>query len=383
MSNLDIANIREKIDGIDAQMVALFRERMKVAREVAQYKQQRGLPILDAGRERAVLCKVAEMAGEDLEQYAKLVYTALFDVSRSHQRAAMELHSEMSEAIEAALKDAPEAFPTKAAVACQGVEGAYSQQACDRMFAFPSILYFSSFDSVFTAVEKGLCRYGVLPIENSAAGSVTQVYDLMERHQFHIVRGIRQRIDHALLANEGAQLSGVTQILSHPQGIAQCSQFLAAHPQIEVIPVENTAVAAKKVAESGRTDMAAIASVRCAALYNLVPLDAQVADTDNNYTRFIVIGKGLEIFPSANKISLMLNLSHEPGALGRIISRFSAMGLNLTKLESRPIPGREFEFRFYFDIEASLSDPNVVKLLEDIRRGSEKFVLLGNYQEGY
>jgi chorismate mutase/prephenate dehydratase len=287
------------------------------------------------------------------------------------------------EYIRRALEAAPKAFPTKSTVACQGVEGAYSQQACDRMFEFPSILYFSGFEGVFQAVEKGMCRYGVLPIENSTAGSVSDVYRLMERHHFHIVRGIRQRIDHALLANPGATPGGIAEVLSHPQGIAQCSAFLAAHPNIKVTPVENTAVAAKTVAQSKRTDLAAIASRSCAELYALKPIVDAVADSDNNYTRFIVIGKELEIFPGANKISMTLSLPHEPGALHGLISRFASLGINLTKLESLPIPGREFEFRFHFDIEASLTSPDVVSLLCEIEQNSENFVLLGNYPEGY
>ena len=380
---MDIKDIRTQIDSIDHQLVELFKQRMDVALKVANYKKENSLPILDATRERAVMCKVAEQAGTDLEQYAKVLYTALFDVSRSHQRAAMQGDSELVRAIKAAIANAPEAFPTRATVACQGIEGAYSQQACDRMFQFPSILYFSTFDAVFSAVEKGMCEYGVLPIENSAAGSVTQVYDLMERHNFSIVKGIRQRIDHVLLGKEGAQLSDIKQIVSHPQGIAQCNRFLAAHPEIEIVPMENTAVSAKYVADANSKEVAAIASRRCAALYNLTPVVESISDTDNNFTRFIVIGKKLQLFPHANKISMMLTLPHEPGALNRMISRFSAMGLNLTKLESRPIPGREFEFRFYFDVEANLRDPGVMALLDEIRHSSEHFVLLGNYQEGY
>ncbi len=380
---MDIKQCRSEIDRIDTELVSLFKRRMDVALDVAKYKGEHGLPIQDPARERQVMAQAAERAGEDLERYAKVVYTALLDVSRSYQRSHLEAESPLAKAVADAVKSSPTTFPTKATVACQGVEGAYSQQACVRMFEFPSILYFQSFDGVFSAVEKGMCRYGVLPIENSAAGSVTQVYDLMERHKFHIVRGIRQRIDHALLANEGATLDGITEILSHPQGIAQCGAFLSAHPKIKVTPVENTASAAKAVAASGRTDIAAIASRRCADLYQLTALTEGVADTDNNYTRFIVIGKGMELYPGANKISMMLSLSHEPGSLSRMISRFAAQGINLTKLESRPIPGREFEFRFHFDIEASLTDPDVVKLLDEIRLGSERFTLLGNYQEGY
>jgi len=286
------------------------------------------------------------------------------------------------EEIQRALTNAPEVFPTKATVACQGVEGAYSQKACDRMFEFPSILYFANFEGVFQAVEKGMCRYGVLPIENSAAGSVNEVYNLMEKRRFYIVRGIRQRIDHALLANKGASMDRISEITSHAQAIAQCGAFLAARPHIQVTPVPNTALAARTVAESGRLDFAAIASESCAELYGLDALSNAVADTDNNYTRFIVIGKSLEIFPGANKLSMSFNLPHRPGALNGMISRFSSLNVNLTKLESRPLPGRDFEFRFYVDVEANLISPEVAKLVYEVEQNSEDFVLLGNYPEG-
>lgn len=379
---MDIQELRADIDRIDEQMVKLFAQRMNDAFEIAKVKRENKLSVLDRTRERQVLCRVAELAGEDLERYAKVLFTTIMDVSRSYQRGLLGAGGALYEEIQTALANAPEAFPTKATVACQGVEGAYSQKACDRMFQFPSILYFSSFEGVFQAVEKGMCRYGVLPIENSAAGSIGEVYNLMEKHRFHIVRGIRQRVDHVLLANPGASLRSITEITSHPQGIAQCSAFLSAHPNIQVVPAPNTATAAKNVAESGRMDTAAIASRDCAEIYGLKIISEAVADTDNNYTRFIVIGKSLEIFPGANKLSMSFNLPHQPGALNGMISRFSSLDLNLTKLESRPIPGRDFEFRFHFDVEASLLSDEVARLVCEIGECSENFVLLGNYQEG-
>lgn len=380
---MDIKQIRGEIDQIDEQLVALFKRRMDAALQVAQYKQQHGLPVLDRGREREVVSRAAELAGEGLERHVKALYTTLFDVSRNHQRNHLHRDSELRRMIERALETAPQSFPSRATIACQGIEGAYSQQAADRMFELPSILYFNSFDAVFSAVEKGMCRYGVLPIENSAAGSVTQVYDLMERHKFHIVRGIRQRIDHALLIRPGADASGIREIISHQQALTQCSEFLRRHPGYKATPVENTALAAKMVMESGRDGLAAIASGCCAELYGLTKLPTPVANTDNNYTRFIVIGKQLEVFPGSNKISITLSLPHQPGSLHGMLSRFASACVNLTKLESRPVAGSDFEFRFYFDIEASLNSPEVVQLLCDIDASSERFELLGNYLEGY
>ena len=378
---MDLNEIRQQINDIDEQMVELFKRRMETVAEVAKYKQENHLPVLDRTRERQVLCRVAEMAGEDLEHYAKVLYTTLFDVSRNHQRTYLNIGSPLAKVIEDAAANTPAKFPARAMVACQGTEGAYSQQACDQIFDFANIMYFNTFDAVFNAVEKGMCRYGILPIENSSAGSVAQVYDLMEKHRFHIVRAVRQRIDHVLLGKRGMKAEDVKEIYSHPQAIAQCSEFLKEHPEIKVHEYSNTAMAAKMVAESDRKDVAAIASRACGDLYDLVTVSASVSNSNSNYTRFICISRDLEIYPNANKISMTLSLPHQPGSLYNMLSRFAALGVNLTKLESRPVPGSEFEFRFHFDIEASVSDPEVVKLLCELDEGSERFVFLGNYQE--
>jgi len=378
---MDLSEIRQQINDIDEQMVALFRKRMETVAEVARYKQEQGIPVLDRTRERKVMSRVAEMAGEELEHYAKELYTTIFDVSRNYQRTFMHSGSPLKQVIEKAIYNTPAKFPTRAVVACQGTEGAYSQQACDQLFEFADIMYFNTFDAVFHAVEKGLCRYGILPIENSSAGSVAQVYELMEKHRFHIVRAVRQRIDHVLLGKRGMRMEDVKEIYSHQQAIAQCSEFLKMHPEIKVHENPNTAVAAKMVAESGRTDVAAIASRACGDLYDLSTISPSVSNSASNYTRFICISRNLEIYPGANKISMTLSLPHRPGALHHMLSRFAALGMNLTKLESRPVPGSEFEFRFHFDVEASARQEEVVRLLCEMDEGCERFVFLGNYRE--
>ena len=244
-------------------------------------------------------------------------------------------------------------------------------------------MYFNSFEKVFEAVEKGLCAYGVLPVENSAAGSVTAVYDLMQKHSFHIVRAVRLRVDHVLLALPGVKLSDVREVASHPHALAQCTAFFKAHPEIKAVPAANTAVAAKEIAASGRRDVAVIASRLCAELYGLQVVAEKIQDTISNYTRFICISKGLEIFPDASKISIMLSLPHRPGSLAEIISKFAAIDVNLTKLESRPVPGVDFEFRFIFDFEASPSDGSVLSLLSELSLDPEieHFAFLGAYGE--
>lgn len=377
--NLDA--IRERLDRIDDQMTDLFAQRMRLVTDVAAYKKEHGLPILDTGRERKILNRVSLRAGEDMEHYAKLLYQTLFSVSRAYQAQQLRSASPLTAELEAAAKNIQEKMPQRVMVACQGTEGAYSQKICDQMFEFADILYMNTFNDVFNAVERGMCPFGVLPIENSTAGSVTQVYDLMEKHRFHIVRAGRQRVDHRLLALPGTKLSDIREVVSHEQALRQCASFLAAHPGIKATPMENTAVAAALVAQEGRRDLAAIASQECEALYGLETVEREVADNDNNFTRFICIAKDLTVYRGADKISLMLSTAHKPGALYRLMSHIAVMGVNLTKLESRPIPGKDFEFRFFFDIEASIESPAVRELMEQLKNEADQFVFLGNYEE--
>ena len=378
---MDLETLRSRIDGIDDQLLKLFKERMDIAAEVARYKKEHNLPVLNTAREREILNRMTELAGEELERYTQVLYSTLFDLSRAHQLQQMGAHAPVADTIEAAKAANLQQFPSKAVVACQGVEGAYSQLACDKLFRSANIIYFRTFDGVFNAVQQGLCQYGILPIENSSAGSVTQVYDLMKQYNFHIARSLRLRIDHCLLAKPGVKLEEITEIVSHEQALSQCSQFIKDHPQIKITVCENTAAAAKVVAESPRRDIAAISSKNCAGLYGLSALAQRVQNSDNNYTRFICISKNFELYPGANKISLMLSTAHSPGALYRLITKFAALQLNLTKLESRPIPGTDFEFMFYFDIDAWVGDPQVVKLLCELQNTLDQFVFLGNYSE--
>jgi len=226
--------------------------------------------------------------------------------------------------------------------ACQGVEGAYSQLACEKMFNVPNIMYFKTFKSVFDAIDKDMCRYGVLPMENSTAGSVNEIYDLMMDYHFNIIRSTRVKIDHNLLAKSGTKILQIREIYSHEQAINQCAKFLDGLVNVKVTACANTAAAAKMVAESDRNDVAALSSRTCADLYQLAILSCNVQDNDNNYTRFICISKQLEIYPGADKTSIMMVIPHKPGALYKVLSRFYALGINLIKLESRPIPNRDF-----------------------------------------
>lgn len=380
----NITSIRDEINGIDEELVKLFKRRLDIVEEVAASKKERGAPITDPAREREILSRVTAEVGGEYENGARLLFSTLFNISRARQRRVLNGPSRLVGEIEAACAGTPANFPTRAVVACSGTEGAYAQQATSLLFPLPTILYFGDFEKVFEAVEKGLCPYGILPIENSAAGSVASVYDLMLKHKFHIVKALRLRVNHVLLGAKGAKLGDVKEVSSHPHALAQCREFFKAHPGLAQAPAGSTAAAAKALGESGDKTKAVIASRVCAELYGLEVLDDRVADAAVNYTRFICISKNLEIYPDAKKFSVMMSLPHRPGALAGIISKFAAIGVNLTKLESRPIPGMDFEFRFTFDFEASPRDPNVLALLAELSGDPEieKFTFLGAYAEG-
>lgn len=377
----ELKDLREKIDAIDQQMVDLFKQRMEVSKEVAAYKRANGLPTLDAGRERALLGKVGEQAGEELADYTQSVYRTILAAGRSYQNACSGVPSKVYETIRKALDTTPDLFPQRAMVACQGVEGAYSQIACDSIFKAPTILYFNTFEHVFKAVESGMCQYGVLPIENSTAGSVNAIYDLMTKHNFSIVRSARLKVNHNLLTKHGVKKEEIKEIFSHQQAISQCAGYLSTLKGVKVTVVENTALAAQMVAQSDRRDVAALSSRFCGELYGLNLLEQNVQDQDNNYTRFICISKNPEIYPGADRTSLMMTLPHKPGSLYNVLSKFYALGINLRKLESRPLPDREFEFMFYFDLECSVYAPEMERIFRDLEEESEQFRYLGTYNE--
>lgn len=377
---MGIQNFREEIDKIDEELVRLFNKRMNVIKEVAEFKKESKTPLYDGERERQLIAKAAERSDEDTELYTRVLFSTLTNVSRAYQSRVLNSDKQLSDTISTALENTPKLFPERAVVACQGTEGAYSQHACEKMFKLPQIMYMSTFESVFKAVDSGLCKYGILPLENSTAGSVSMVYDLMSRYNFYIVRSVRCRINHALLS-KATSLSQIKEIWSHEQAIEQCAQFLAANKDIKVVPYRNTAAAAKEISESGRTDVAVIASPDCGALYGLTVLRHNIRDNASNDTRFICISKNLEVYPGADRTSVKLTLPHRPGSLYHILAKFFASGINLVKLESRPLPGSDFEFMFYFDVSESVYSPVLSSLLCELDAETEDFEYLGSYTE--
>lgn len=379
---MELSEIRKEIDALDAELVRVFTERMHVCASVAEYKQAHGLPVLDAARERQKLSSLTSSAPEEMRPYLLGLYSQIFELSRLYQGRLLQPVSPLGARISAAVERTPKLFPEAAVVACQGVEGAYSQHAAEKLFRLPDIMYCSTFEAVFAAIDSGLTRYGVLPLENSTAGSVNQIYDLMMRYQFSIVRSLRLKVDHSLLARPGVRLEDVREIFSHPQALRQSQGFLhTLGPDVKITECANTAMAAQLVAESGRTDCAALSSRDCAALYGLSTLRASVQDNGNNYTRFICISKELEIYPGADRTSVMLTIPHRPGSLYQVLSKVYALDINLTKLESRPLPDRDFEFMFYFDLEKPVYSPDLLQLMGELESFCETFHYLGSYSE--
>lgn len=379
---MDLASVRAELDEIDGQLLDLFSRRMALAAQVAEAKAESGKAVYDPAREREKLLDVSEHAPEHLKAQAVALFSLLMSMNKAEQQRIIAGHAGTGRAARARAArlttDAP--FPATATVACQGVEGSYSQIAACRLFRVPGITFFSTFEGVFRAVRDGFCSFGVLPIENSTAGSVNAVYDLLAKYSFSIVRSLRLKIDHNMLARPGVHLEDVREVYSHEQAIAQCSGYLEAHG-IRAIACKNTAQAAEMVAQSDRTDVAALSSRDCAALYGLELIDENVQDSDNNYTRFVVISATPRVYPGATRTSLMLTVPHEPGSLFRVLERFYALDINLVKLESRPIPGRDFEFMFYFDIECPVGTDALDTLLDSLDDVCESCTYFGSYTE--
>ncbi|OQA49078.1 MAG: P-protein [Firmicutes bacterium ADurb.Bin300] len=378
---MDLQDYRKQIDEIDEELVKLFCSRMEVAAKIGEFKKENNIPILDYKREREKLNYLSDNCPQTMSDYIRSLYSLIFELSSLHQRKQSCGESALQRSIVNALENTEKAFPGKALVACQGVEGSFSQQACEKLFDYPNLMFFNSFDSVFAAIDKGLCRYGVLPLENSTAGSVNKIYDLMIRYDFSIVKSTRLKIDHFLLSNKGTAFADIKEIFTHEQAIAQCSDFLRTLENVKITPCENTALAAKMVFESGRKDVAAISSRACADIYDLQCIKESIQDQGSNYTRFICISKKLEIYPGADKTSIMMILPHKPGSLYKTLSRFYALGINLIKLESRPLPNSDFEFMFYFDLDASVYEENFLSIFDGIDNLCVKMKYLGSYSE--
>lgn len=378
---MELSEIRNEIDRIDGQLAALLCRRLDCSAEVAEYKAAHRLPVFDGERERRILDEAGRRGDEYREGYGgalSLTFASMMDASRALQHRRLSSGEELREQIRKAGRALPP--PDKARVVCQGVAGAYSDEAAEKLFPGVRPAFVETFAGVFEAVAAGNEDYGVLPVENSFAGSVNEVYDLMMKYRYTIAAATEIRVDHCLVARPEAKRENLKTVYSIHQGLAQCSDYIA-RLHLAARQYSNTAAAAKMVAESGDVTLCAIASRKAAELYHLQIIDENIQNVDHNRTRFIALSRRLVIPKDANKISLIFALPHVTGSLYRTLSRFAVAGLNLTKLESRPTHSGRFEYVFYLDFEGSLTDAATIDLICSLSEEMPAFSFIGNYRE--
>ena len=372
----DLNEIRKDIDKIDNQLIELFKQRMDCARDVGIYKQANNIPVLNEGRENEILDAVEEKGGE-YGASARLLYSNIMELSRALQHNIVGSGKELKSVINNASTDIPS---SGIKVAYQGIKGANGHEATLRLFPNGEAVNYKSFADVFSAVDNGEVAFGVLPVENSSAGSVSAVYDLILKHRFYIVKALDLPIDYCLAGLKQSAFEDIEIVWSHPQSLSQCAQYIADHG-FDSVPFSNTAIAARDVAKEKRLNVAAICSYKACEEYGLKVLDNHLQDNDENTTRFIVISKKLYIPEDANRISLCFSLPHVTGSLYSLLCRFNSLGLNLTKIESRPRQGRQFEYLFYLDFSGNVRSENVIELVSQLSEEMPEFSFLGNYAE--
>ncbi len=375
---MDLLDLRKEIDNIDEQLIPLLLKRMSIAEEVAKYKVKRGLPVLNEQREQEILQNVAQKCGEHGETI-KTVFSATMDASRALQHKIIGGGKELRELIEKSLSSESLCANGKF-IACQGVDGAYSGVTANKLFPDSPIKFYRQFEDVFEAVDKGDAKFGVIPVENSTAGSVHESYDLIMKYRFYVVGAYDLKIEHCLCAKKGTRYEDITDVYSHPQALSQCHNFIK-NFDFTGINYTNTAAAAKFVSQSEKNNIGVICSALAAKKYGLNILKRNIQNNNNNETRFIVISKELIISGGADKISLIFSTADKTGSLYRVLGRFSMAGLNLTKLESRPIENENFNYHFYVDVLGSVRDESTLDLICALSDELPEFEFLGNYRE--
>ena len=381
----ELEEYRGKIDAIDRALVELFLQRMEVTGAVGAWKREHGVPVLDAERERRVIA--AKMAlTEDPARRMDLaeLYETIMAVSRRQQRALVREGSEDPgyAACKAAMDRVrePVADPR---VVYQGEPGCYSEEAAVGFFG-PEVKSrgMAWFPDVFAALERGEADYAGLPVENSSTGSIRQVYDLLAQYKYYIVGEWQVKVEHCLMALPGIKEEDIRTVYSHEQGLMQCEAFLDGHRAWKRVPALDTAGSAKQVARSGDPTAAAIGSRRAAEIYGLNILAQGINSNRDNCTRFVVVSPRMELRPGRNKISAVFRLPHQSGSLHEILTIFAVQGLNLMKLESRPIPGRGWEYLFFLDFTGDLTAPGMDGVLHELSQLAAQFRVLGNFR-GY
>lgn len=377
----ELNTLRSEIDAIDRQIADLLQQRMAVTEQVGRYKVRNHMSVLDEAREKQVLAAKAALSDDPAMQNAlTTVFETIMSLSRKQQRQLVQERDPWYDRYRAdrAAARAPLDHPR---VLYQGEPGAYADEAAARFFgeALPRDRV-ATWEEVFLALKEGRADYGVVPIENSSTGSINQVYDLLARYGAYIVGEQIVKVEHCLMAPPGATLESIREVCSHEQGLAQCEEYLKEHPNWERRAMLNTAAAAKFVAQAGDVTRAAIGSRRAAALYGLDVLAERIHFNADNYTRFVVVSPVMELRPQADKISALFTLPHRSGTLHRIMSVFAVAGLNMMKLESRPVVGKSWEYLFFVDFSGNLDAPGMDGVLHELTQTASGFRVLGNYK---
>ncbi|MBE5914229.1 MAG: prephenate dehydratase [Pseudobutyrivibrio ruminis] len=376
----DLGDIRVEIDQVDKEILNLFNKRMELACQVAEYKIATGKKVYDKEREDAKLEKLSSYVDDDFsEQAVKELYTQIMSISRKKQFAILQ---ERGVSFDTGFTQVDRFDFSDAVVCFQGVQGAYSQLAMLAFFddEMKDSFHVDLWRDAMEAISTGKADYAVLPIENSLAGSIEENFDLLSEYNVAIIGEQILKVDHALLGVKGATINDIKTVYSHPKAIAQCENYIRKyHIDWDVKNLRNTAMSAQKIQDDGDKTQAAIGSKYNAVLYNLDILEESIQDDKNNETRFIIVSKDKKYKKSADKISLCLEISHEPGSLYRILSNLIFNGINMNRIESRPIKGVNWQYRFFIDIDGNLNDEAVRNALTGLKEECVSIRVLGNY----
>ncbi len=375
---MDLKDLRKQIDEIDSSLVELYEKRMEVSSAIADYKIENGKKVYDRERELEKIKTVKSLAHSEFNRIGvEELFSQIMSMSRKLQYQKL---SEKGASLRLPFIQIDSLSGSARRVCYQGAEGAYSEEATIRFFGEGvNSFHVDTFRDAFGALEDGSADYAVLPIENSTAGIVSEVYDLLTEYENYIVGEQIIDIRHCLLGVPGAKLEDIQTVYSHPQSLMQSSRFLAEHSDIKQISMKNNAFAARKVAEDKDKTQAAIASKRAGEIYGLEIIKEAINQAESNSTRFIVVTNQKVFLKGAGKISLCLEIPHEAGSLYHIMSHFIYNGLNMTKIESRPIEDRNWEYRFFIDFDGNLEDSSVKNALRGLREEAKMMKILGNY----
>lgn len=370
---MDLQQLRNGIDEIDEEILKLFMKRMELCKGVADYKKEHDLPVFQGNREQQVIDRIKTLTGDpSLENGTAALFTTIMDISKILQ------NRKILSSAETTVYEAPD-FARAERIGCQGTSGANSETAARMIFGSKDIIFYKTFEEVFAAVQSGELDYGVLPVHNSTAGSVSSTYDLMAKYSVYTVKEVCVEINHCLAAKKMMRPEDISAVYSHPQAIAQCCDYLTAH-SIKTAEYGNTATAAAMVAESSDDTIAAICSVECAQQLGLKIIEKNISDCSVNRTRFICISRNMQICPDSDAVSVMLKIPDTEGSLYRLLTKFYVNGMNLLKIESRPLKDGSFHVMFYLDFSGVLSDPDVKALMNDLAENVEYFRLLGTFK---